>query len=261
MAIWSLITNDTAARLFTADGPDADLTLVREFSAVDTAADEQFAASVVDFLEYSLKQGQFDSLAIAAPADVLDSLTSQFTESLQASVCRRLTEDLTNESVEGIARRLFSALWIVVADRTRARFLTHNSVHDIELQEQDDLVWPEAHMKQSEAQSDRPGRFAASDGKRTAAESNTDFRHKTAESFAALVVERLEEARTSQGMRRLIVVAAPLFLGELRKKLTPQISNLIEREIDKDWTKRNAREIAAELLGIAEDAGRVFVPR
>ncbi len=249
MNIWTLVANETQARLFASADPHGELTGVRDFAGSESQSAERFTSELVDFLSFSQQEHRFDSLAIAAPAGLLDDLLSQAGDDLSRCILRTVAEDLTNETPQEIGRRVHSVLWIVVADRTRARIMAHEPMQSGQLTEVDDLVWPASHLKASEAQSDRAGRFSSMGGQRELLEPHTDYRHKTAEDFAACIVDYLEHARTTHGIRRLMLVAPPLFLGDLRKKLTSQLRDMVERAIDKEWTTLPLSDIAVRLFG------------
>ena len=139
-----------------------------------------------------------------------------------------------------------STTWLVVADRARARILS-TTADTSELNEIKTLVNPEGAMRQSDYVSDRQGYFGGRKGSLEAGDPKTDFQHKTAETFAIQVVDHLEAARNSQQFGRLVLIAAPSFLGALRRKLPAPLSRMVELEVDKDYSKCAPDEIATLL--------------
>ncbi len=137
--------------------------------------------------------------------------------------------------------------WIVVADRSRARIFAMTEDEPTKLNELEDLVNPAGAMRQSESVSDREGYFGGREGMLEAAEPKTDFAHKTAEPFANLIVAHLEAGRNSQQFGNLILIAAPAFLGMLRQSLPSPLAQLVELEVNKDYTKHPINEIASRL--------------
>ncbi|MEZ6061415.1 MAG: host attachment protein [Planctomycetaceae bacterium] len=252
MTTWTLVANETRARLFASDLSPDDLTPVRDFSANGAGPEGRFADELLEYLTLAQKEGRFRQLALAAPSGFLDLLRSNAGDDLSNTIFRAVAEDLTNNSPQEVARQIHAPLWIVVADRARARVLKQEACGGDQLVEVCDLVSPKSQMKPSEAQSDRPGRFSSGGGQREVLEPRTDFRHKTAEDFAVHVVDYLDHLRTTSSVRRLMIAAPPLFLGELRKKLTPPISKLIEREVDKEWTSLSLPEIARRVFESGE---------
>lgn len=163
-----------------------------------------------------------------------------------------------------------SKVWVVVADRSRARILTpidevrrplDEIVHFVgragyvgeekfpaeRLQEVDALVHPQGELLQQELEVDRPGRIHA-EGIATAYEStHVDRRHLSAEEFVRELVAYLERGQREHRFDRLILVAPPLFLGVLRQHLSKPLEQLVTLEIDKDLTKFKAHEIREHL--------------
>lgn len=160
--------------------------------------------------------------------------------------------------------------WILVADRARARILVPEEAGaeslrqhvdfvgragylepDVEeqesLQEQSDFTHPESQLSRQDVESDRPGQFEGTGSAQHAGEPGQDFKHQTAEHFAKELVDYLEKARQENQFDQLALVAAPLFLGTLRKELTPSLSQMVTLELDKDYTKLKPEEIREHL--------------
>jgi len=138
--------------------------------------------------------------------------------------------------------------WIVVADRGRARIFECAWPIAGELQEIASLVHPEGQSRAQDVLTDAPGRFAETAGGPHYGEPRTDFRHRTANDFAGVVVERLEKGRVSNAFGHLVVIAPALFLGVLRDALSGPLTKLVEHEITKDYTQLPARELLPLLL-------------
>ncbi|QDV20562.1 hypothetical protein Pan153_52380 [Gimesia panareensis] len=162
--------------------------------------------------------------------------------------------------------------WILVADRGQARIFVPEAagaeplrLHvdfvgragyvepDVEeperLTEQSDFTHPESHLSRGDVESDRPGQFesSGSGAAQHSGEPKQDFKHETAEHFAKELVDYLEKARQEHQFDQLALVAAPLFLGVLRKELTPSLSQMVTFELDKDYTKLKPAEIRSHL--------------
>ncbi len=142
-----------------------------------------------------------------------------------------------------------STTWVVVADRSRARILA-SSGDSADLEELETLVNPEGAMRQSECSSDRQGYFGGRQGSLEAGDPKTDFQHKTAETFAAQVIDHLETGRTSQQFGHVVLIAAPSFLGTLRQKLPTPLARMVELQVDKDYSKCSPGEIASQLAKV-----------
>jgi protein required for attachment to host cells len=146
-----------------------------------------------------------------------------------------------------------STTWVVVADRSRARIL--ETIGDCkDLVEIESLENPEGAMRQSECCSDRQGYFGGRPGSLEAGDPETDFRHKTAETFAVQVIDYLEAGRTSGKFGHIVLIAAPSFLGTFRQKLPVPLARMVELQVDKDYTNCLPDEIAVHLakIGVAK---------
>ena len=65
--------------------------------------------------------------------------------------------------------------------------------------------------------------------------------------FAKLIADRLEQGRINNEFERLVVVAAPAFLGHLRANFSAPLSALVTLEIDKNYTGLRPDELRARL--------------
>ncbi|QDV18738.1 hypothetical protein Pan153_33990 [Gimesia panareensis] len=160
--------------------------------------------------------------------------------------------------------------WILVADRAQARIFVPEEAGaeplrqyvdfvgragylepDVEepqhLTEESDFIHPESHLSRGDVESDRPGQFESTGSAQHSGAPKQDFKHETAEHFAKELVDYLEKARQEKKFEQLALVAAPLFLGVLRKELTPSLSQMVTFELDKDYTKLKPEEIREHL--------------
>ncbi len=138
--------------------------------------------------------------------------------------------------------------WILVADGARARiFLNDGPGHGLKPLSQIDH-----ELKPSrEIDADRPGRTFDSAGLgRHAKEPPTDPKRHSKQAFATQLADRLKAALNGHEFDRLIVVAAPVTLGDLRKELDKTVLNKLHGEIAKDLTHANEDEIAKHLESV-----------
>lgn len=137
--------------------------------------------------------------------------------------------------------------WIVVADASRARLLVRTGKGG-SLEEPEDLVHPEGRMPDRDIVSDRPGRSFDSAGEgRHAMEPRTDPGQEAAQEFAREVADVLEGHRAKGDFQRLILIAAPRFLGMLRDHLGKDTRRLVDGELDKDLVRADLEEILRHL--------------
>ena len=133
--------------------------------------------------------------------------------------------------------------WIVVADGARARFLVNKGPGTgLAAALPEDLM---ADKRQSrELGRDKPGRtFDRAGTGRHAEEPRTDPHRHVQEQFARDVAALLEKHRLAGSYDRLVLVAAPKMLGDLRKALSVETARLADGELDKDLTKIPVHEL------------------
>ena len=113
----------------------------------------------------------------------------------------------------------------------------------------------EAHREQDnppnrDQASDAPGRSFASVGSRRSAMEESDFHQIAEDRFAAEAADLLRMRALSGDFERLVVVAPPSTLGELRKHYHKEVASRIIDEINKDLTGHSIDEIEAALTRI-----------
>ena len=155
--------------------------------------------------------------------------------------------------------------WVVVANTTEAKIFTlapparrlrdpeeiQYSAEELppsQLVELEALEHPAGRLKPQSIDADRPGRsFETAGKKRHAMSREVDPKKQEAIAFAKQVAERLESARLQGEVDRLILVAAPEFLGLLRDHLKTELQRLIEEEFSLDLVQMKPHEIRAHL--------------
>ena len=137
--------------------------------------------------------------------------------------------------------------WILVADSAHARIFNAETAKSA-LSEVESMIHPEAQQHERELTSDLPGRQAggAADSHHSVG-GKTDAKEHEAVEFAKELCKHLEEAQNAQKFSQLIVVAAPHFLGHLRKEMNSNVAKLITLEIDKDIVKQDADAFRSHL--------------
>ena len=137
--------------------------------------------------------------------------------------------------------------WLVVADSTRARIFAAAGGWDT-LQERADWVHPLGRASERDLTSDLPGRTFDSHGQgRHAMEPRTGVKEHEAEVFAKELAAEVEAARTRNEMGRLVLIAAPTFLGLLKSELGEAAQRLVVASIHKDLVKSSLEEIREHL--------------
>ena len=137
---------------------------------------------------------------------------------------------------------------VVVADSGRAR------VYGMEkkgkpMLELADLLHSEARMREHEIVSDRAGRAFDSRGSgRHAMEQSSPFRVQEATKFAQQVCAFIDTEMNKHNFTDLVLIAAPEFLGIMRKTLSKEAGKLVSREIDKDLVAKRESVIRKYLF-------------
>lgn len=137
--------------------------------------------------------------------------------------------------------------WILVADENRGRiFEAETSTSAFE--EREALVHPESKLPERELTSDTSGRNQ-SYGNNAAHRVNEagSVRDQHAHQFAKEIASTLKKAQQQKQFRNLILVAAPKFLGLLRKEIDGSLKKQVCLELDKDLTKLGANELRKHL--------------
>jgi protein required for attachment to host cells len=70
-----------------------------------------------------------------------------------------------------------------------------------------------------------------------------------ADRFATELTEALESGRKQRTYQRLIVVAAPQFMGRLKRRFGTPLQRLLTDSFEKDYTKSDSRSLARKLEG------------
>ena len=121
---------------------------------------------------------------------------------------------------------------VIVADNARARIFSSHSVIN-HLEEIEDFVHPEARLSNSELVGDSSGKSVDQHGSLDPA---TSPKEQEEQDFARLLGKHLKALHNEQHFEQLILIAAPSFLGMLRKALPGPLDQLVSQTIDKDLT-------------------------
>ena len=140
--------------------------------------------------------------------------------------------------------------WILIADGARARVL-QNDGPGHGLQEVEGLVFHSDHSATHNLVSDREGRsFSSHDEGRSAIESNSDPHRELKKKFAHELAEMLARSLEQNAYDRLIIVAPPGALGDLRAAISDHVRANVVGEVAHDLTKTPDGELAKHLKGV-----------
>lgn len=140
--------------------------------------------------------------------------------------------------------------WVLIADGAQARVL-ENTGPGKGLKLVDGLEWSIEPLQAQDLLSDRPGghRTPAGFG-RGGMEPRTDpVEHRETE-FVKSVAATLDRKQQQGAFDRLIIAAAPIALGDLRKAISPAVKKTVVAELNKDLTNLPTAQLDQHLDGI-----------
>jgi protein required for attachment to host cells len=138
---------------------------------------------------------------------------------------------------------------VMIGDGKRALFLRNMGTRrHVELLTERVLTLenPPTH----EQGTDRPGRYFASDGTHRSAVEQTDWHQLAEDRFATEIAAALHRMIQARQFDKLVVIAPPRMLGNLRTALHPEVTAHIVAEAAKDLTARSLPELT-ELFNAA----------
>jgi protein required for attachment to host cells len=135
--------------------------------------------------------------------------------------------------------------WILVADGATAKVFEHKGPGK-GLTVVDDLMFEQEPLKAGDIMADRQGRSFSSVGHgRSAMEYTSDPVAVRERRFVENVAAELERRHQHHAFERLIIVAAPAALGDLRPKLSKGVRDTIIAELPKDLTNLPTPQLEA----------------
>ena len=140
--------------------------------------------------------------------------------------------------------------WILIADGARGRIL-QNEGPGKGLQALKGHVWQGDHAATHELMTDRTGRaFSPAGPARSAIEPHSDPHRQLKRNFVHRLADALADGSRDRAYDRLILVAAPSALGDLRAALSPEVRAKVVAEVPKDLTKVPDTAVAEHLKDV-----------
>jgi protein required for attachment to host cells len=136
--------------------------------------------------------------------------------------------------------------WVLVADAYRARLFGAERPAS-PLSELRDLASPEARLHEGDLVTDKGGHDCNPKAGGHALGDNRSHKQDLADRFAQQVCDLLESARVAGEVSKLYVIAAPAFLGLLRKHQSIPLKQLVAGELDKCLATQDAASIRKHL--------------
>jgi len=142
--------------------------------------------------------------------------------------------------------------WVLIADGARARVL-ENDGPGRGLTSVEEHVFASDHSATHDLVSDREGRSFSSHGHgRSAYEAHTDPHRELKCKFAQLLAKVLARGLEHGSYDRLIMVASPVTLGDLRAAISTPVRAKVAGEVAQDLTKLPNAEVAEHLKHVLD---------
>ena len=134
--------------------------------------------------------------------------------------------------------------WILVADGARARIFVNNGPGK-GIEEMQGSAFENALPPSRDIGSDKPGRSFNSTGfVRHAIEPGSDPHRERKREFLGHVAHYLDKARRRGDFERLVIVAPPPALGDLRAEMDPKLRQLVTVEIAHDLVEHSRNDVS-----------------
>jgi protein required for attachment to host cells len=138
-------------------------------------------------------------------------------------------------------------LWYVIADGGRARFVARGE--DGAFRTVQSFVAAELHQRSRDLGLDRAARVNESASPaRHAIEPRRDLHEAAKDDFIRIVAEEVEAGHGRGQFDKLVLVAPPGVLTELKKALSKPIAKMIASDLQKDLTKVPDHDLGAHLV-------------
>ncbi|MDS9468895.1 host attachment family protein [Paracoccus sp. MBLB3053] len=142
---------------------------------------------------------------------------------------------------------LGNGTWILLADGEKAIFLVNEGdAQNLSLTVQREMSQDNPPDRDQSA--NRPGRQHQSVGPGRSAYEDTDWHELAKERFAGHLAEILYEKAHKSAFQRIVLIAAPQVLAELRVKMHKEVADRVVAEIPKVLTNHPLPEIESLLM-------------
>lgn len=139
-----------------------------------------------------------------------------------------------------------STTWILVSNASSGR-LFRNIGPNKGLELMREFAHPQSREKNANLVSDRPGRNpGAGDGHGSFVPATLPKQHE-ADIFALELARELDAGRVKNLYSRLVLVASPAFMGQIKQHLTDAVQKLVSDSLEKDYTQSTEKELGRHL--------------
>ena len=140
--------------------------------------------------------------------------------------------------------------WVLIADGAQARVLEHTGPGK-GLKQVEGLDWAIEPLQAQEIVTDKPGRSHSSVGSgRSAMEPRTDPVAYRETEFVKSLAAMLDRQQQQGKFDRLVIAAAPMALGDIRKAMSAGVKKTVIAELSKDLTNLPTAQLDQHLDGI-----------
>ena len=142
--------------------------------------------------------------------------------------------------------KLKHGIWVLVADGEKALLLKNagdNKFPNLEVVQ----IMEQENPPTREQGSDSPGRYNDGPSVHRSAVEDTDWHRIGKERFADEIADRLYKLAHGGEFDSIVLVAPPMMLGAMRKKLHKEVGDKVTAEIPKTMTNHAIPEIEALL--------------
>jgi len=144
---------------------------------------------------------------------------------------------------------MLNTTWIVVADSGQAKIfrtikarLFNGKANGSDLTLVSEYNHPESRKRDQDLVADKYGNF----GNSSFTEETDPKRHEN-DIFAQQLAKALYHGHSENNYHDLILIAPPAFMGMIHKHLSNEVKKLISKEIEKDYTRSNEKELVSQL--------------
>ncbi len=141
--------------------------------------------------------------------------------------------------------------WVLVAHRTGARLFEHKGQ---ELSVLKSIDHPAGRIQDHDLETGPQRNFDSHAQGRHAADRGDSRHERAAVHFAHELAKLLEEGRLTAGVKRIVLVAEPHFLGLLRAELGGEVAALLTTSVPKDLHAVSASDVLRHLGGVLPGA-------
>jgi protein required for attachment to host cells len=140
--------------------------------------------------------------------------------------------------------------WVLIANGAQARVLQHNGPGK-GLTQVEGLDFAIDPIQARDIMADRPGRSHSSNGTaRSGMEPKTDPVEYRETQFVKSLADMLDRQQQKGAYDRLVIAAAPIALGDIRKAMSAGVRKTVVAELDKDLTNLPTPQLDKHLDGI-----------